>query len=83
MNQLGRLQYDGKTLETPVTRKADAEFILSPVLGSIACGLPEYAEENFEEYVALPTALFLYGTVWQRRILPSPCKWELHDRSGN
>ena len=39
MNQLGRLYYDGKTLETPVTQKADAEFILSPVLGSIACGL--------------------------------------------
>lgn len=61
MNQLGRLYYDGKTLETPVTQKADAEFILSPVLGSIACGLPEYAEENFEEYVALPTALFGSG----------------------
>ena len=42
-------------------KKADAEFILSPVLGSIACGLPEYAEENFEEYVALPTALFGSG----------------------
>ena len=76
MNQLGRLQYDGKTLETPVTRKADAEFILSPVLGSIACGLPEYAEENFEEYVALP-----------RRCLAAAnssfsVQMGLHDRSG-
>ena len=61
MNQLGRLHYDGKTLETSVTQKADAEFTLSPVLGSISCGLPEYAEENFEEYVALPTALFGSG----------------------
>lgn len=78
MNQLGRLHYDGKTLETSVTQKADAEFTLSPVLGSISCGLPEYAEENFEEYVALPTALFGSG-----RILPSPRKWKFHDRSGN
>ena len=61
MNQLGRLHYDGKTLETSVTQKADAEFTLSPVLGSISCGLPEYAEDNFEEYVALPTALFGSG----------------------
>ena len=32
MNQLGRLHYDGKTLETSVTQKADADFTLSPVL---------------------------------------------------
>lgn len=61
MNQLGRLHYDGKTLETSVTQKADADFTLSPVLGSISCGQPEYAEEDFEEYVPLPVALFGEG----------------------
>lgn len=61
MNKLGLLFYDGRTAETAVTRKADAEVVLTPVLGSIACGEPEYAEENFESYVALPTALFGSG----------------------
>ena len=44
-----------------MTRKANAEVVLTPVLGSISCGEPEYAEENFESYVALPTALFGSG----------------------
>lgn len=57
MNKLGLLFYDGRTAETAVTRKADAEVVLTPVLGSIACGEPEYAEENFESYVALPASL--------------------------
>lgn len=61
MNKIGRLHYDGKTLETSVTQKADADVTLSPILGSIACGEPQYAEEHFEEYVALPTALFGQG----------------------
>lgn len=61
MDKLGLLFYDGRTAETAVTRKADAKVVLSPVLGSIACGEPEYAEENFESYVALPTALFGSG----------------------
>lgn len=57
MDKLGLLFYDGKTAETDVTRKADAEVVLTPVLGSIACGQPEYTEENFESYVALPASL--------------------------
>lgn len=58
MNKLGRIRYDGVTLETPVTSKADSGYSLSPIIGSIACGEPEYEEENFEAYVALPDALF-------------------------
>ena len=58
MDKLGLLFYDGRTAETAVTRKADAKVVLTPVLGSITCGEPEYAEENFESYVALPTSLF-------------------------
>ena len=32
-----------------------------PILGNVSCGLLEYAEENFEEYVPLPEALFGQG----------------------
>ena len=46
MDRRGLRSYDGRTAETPVTRKADAGFVLSPVLGSISCGELEYAEEN-------------------------------------
>lgn len=58
MDKHRMLSYDGKTVQTAVTQKADADVILSPILGFIACGEPEHEEENFEAYVALPTALF-------------------------
>ena len=58
LDQEGRILYDGKRLETPVTRKASPEVDLSPILGTVACGQPQYAEENFESYVALPTIIF-------------------------
>ena len=61
MDKYGMLTYNGKQIETAVTQKADADIVLSPILGSIACGKPEYSEENFEAYVALPTALFGNG----------------------
>lgn len=61
MDKRGVLSYDGKTVETDVIQKADADVVLSPILGSIACGEPEYEEENYEAYVALPTALFGSG----------------------
>ena len=32
-----------------------------PILGSIACGIPKFAEENIEEYVKLPVSLFGSG----------------------
>ncbi len=58
MSKNGRIRYDGVTLETPVTSKADSGYTLSPIIGSVACGEPQYEEENFEAYVALPDALF-------------------------
>ena len=61
MDRLGMVRYDGKTLETTVTRKTNPGITYSPILGSVACGEPQYEEENFEEYVALPTALFGSG----------------------
>ena len=41
----GRIHYDGKHLDTPVTRKAEAAVELSPILGAVACGQPQYAED--------------------------------------
>ncbi len=67
MDKSGMLSYNGKTVETPVTQKADADIVLTPVLGTIACGEPEYAEENFEAYVALPTSLFGSGELFLLR----------------
>ncbi|MBQ3802604.1 MAG: repressor LexA, partial [Oscillospiraceae bacterium] len=34
----------------------------APVVGTVACGLPILAEENIEEYVRLPAALFGRGS---------------------
>lgn len=64
MDRRGLLSYNGKTAETTVTRKANAEVVLTPVLGGISCGQPEYVEEDFEAYVALPTALFGSGELF-------------------
>ena len=41
--------------------KTKAAAIRVPVLGTIACGIPKFAEENIEEYVRLPVALFGKG----------------------
>lgn len=55
------LFYDGKQIETERTKKTNMNVILSPVVGSIACGAPQLEEENFEEYVELPESLFGSG----------------------
>ena len=71
MDRRGLLSYNGKTAETAVTRKANAEVVLTPVLGGISCGQPEYVEEDFEAYVALPTALFGSGEFFCCAPLPA------------
>ena len=38
-----------------------------PLLGAVACGVPKLAEENIEEYVDLPVALFGRGTFYLLR----------------
>ena len=65
MRQQGILACDGR--KSIITRKSlrDAEgFCRVPVLGAVACGLPILAEENIEEYVQLPVALFGRGTFY-------------------
>lgn len=61
MREKGMIEYDGTAIRTSVTQKVNFTTITVPILGSIVCGQPEYAEENFEEYVSLPTAIFGFG----------------------
>lgn len=51
----GILDYSG--YRTMTSTKTKAAAIRVPVLGTIACGIPKFAEENIEEYVRLPVAL--------------------------
>lgn len=46
---------------TMTSTKAKVQVVRVPVLGRIACGIPKFAEENIEEYVKLPVALFGKG----------------------
>ena len=55
----GILDYSG--YRTMTSTKTKAAAIRVPVLGTIACGIPKFTEENIEEYVRLPVALFGKG----------------------
>lgn len=55
----GILDYSG--YRTMTSTKTKAAAIRVPVLGTIACGIPKFAEENIEEYVRLPVTLFGQG----------------------
>ena len=55
------IEYDGQEIRTNVTRKYSGEQTQTPIVGSIPCGSPQYEEENIEEYVSLPTAIFGKG----------------------
>lgn len=61
MDDKGILRYDGKSIQTRGIQKSDYKMNRVPVLGSIACGSPELTEEDFEEFIALPVALFGEG----------------------
>ena len=55
----GILDFSGyRTMTTTKTRVAANRV---PVLGRVSCGIPKYAEENIEEYIRLPVALFGEG----------------------
>lgn len=55
----GVLNFSG--CRTITSAKTDAQVIRVPVLGRIACGIPKFAEENIEEYIRLPVAMFGNG----------------------
>ena len=59
MIERGELYSYGRRTIKPSDTKA--EVVRVPILGQVACGLPKLAEENIEEYVRLPVALFGRG----------------------
>lgn len=61
MAEKGMLSYDGRTISTTSMQNSIYSVNRAPMIGNIVCGSPEYSEENFEGYVALPEALFGKG----------------------
>lgn len=61
MDKLKMLSYDGKSIRTDITERCSPKGFRAAVLGGISCGLPNFAEENIEEYVSLPESLFGTG----------------------
>ena len=61
MNHENSISYDGRTIETVTTGKFNSKYFSAPIVGSICCGNPTYEEENIEEYVSLPEAIFGKG----------------------
>lgn len=61
MNDRGMVEYDGQEIHTAVTRKLNSEINRTAIVGSVPCGSPQYEEENIEEYISLPTAIFGKG----------------------
>lgn len=61
MNDRGMVEYDGQEIQTAVTKKLNSEINRTAIVGSVPCGSPQYEEENIEEYISLPTAIFGKG----------------------
>ncbi|MBO4384257.1 MAG: repressor LexA [Clostridia bacterium] len=59
MRKDGILDYSG--WRTMVTTKSKSPIARVPLLGSVACGIPKFAEENIEEYLPLPLSLIGKG----------------------
>lgn len=59
MREDGILDYSG--WRTMVTTKSRTPIARVPLLGSVACGIPKFAEENIEEYLPLPLSLIGKG----------------------
>lgn len=62
MSDHGMIHFEGyRHITTKRTESIKQATVSLPVLGSVACGLPKYAEENIEEYVRVPSTWFLPG----------------------
>ena len=60
MDERELITYDGKRISNDRIEKLNSNsgVIRAAVVGSIACGIPNLAEENVEEYVSLPRSMF-------------------------
>ena len=61
MEQLGMIVRNGRSITVHSRVQSSPKLNRVPILGNISCGTPEYAEENYEEYVPLPAAIFGEG----------------------
>ena len=61
MSERGMVLYDGESVTTEKIKKLKTGSVSIPVVGSIACGIPNLAEENIEEYIQLPEVIFGRG----------------------
>lgn len=64
MNDNGMVTYDGKSITTEKTDKLITATVSILIVGSIACGIPNFAEENIEAYVTLPKYIFGFGSFY-------------------
>ncbi len=57
------IRYEGaaRKAQTAKTGKHSASFVSVGLVGNIACGAPNFAEENIEEYFRLPASLIGSG----------------------
>ena len=62
MQEKGMIKYEGpRRINTKQSLQIKNETVKVPVLGAVSCGIPKFAEENIEEYIRLPVALFGRG----------------------
>ena len=64
MNERGMICYDGKTIRNEKINKSQRGTIRAAVIGRIACGIPNLAEQHVEGYVNLPESLFGQGSFY-------------------
>ena len=64
MNERGMICYDGKTIRNEKINKSQRGTIRAAVIGRIACGIPNLAEQHVEGYVNLPKSLFGQGNFY-------------------
>lgn len=65
MKEDGRVEYTGtRSLLTRENMKSLGGCLKVPIVGAIACGTPILAQENIEQYVTLPEALFGRGNYY-------------------
>ena len=64
MNECGMICYDGKTIRNEKIDKSQRGTIRAAVIGRIACGIPNLAEQHVEGYVNLPESLFGQGNFY-------------------
>ena len=61
MQSIGMIRKCGREIEIVSGVQSSPKLNRVPILGNISCGMPDFAEENFEEYIPLPVALFGEG----------------------